>query len=613
MKYSKLFGKTVRNAPKDATFVSHQLLYRAGFIREVTSGRYILTPLGLRVEQKIIEIIDREMESIGSQRVILPTLHPVEVWQATHRDEAWGEDLMKLKDRRGAELVVGATAEGLMVELLKMFKPTYKELPIVVHQFSQKFRDELRARGGLLRLREFLMKDAYSFAADEEQFLQTYYDQYHAYERIAKKLDLNAIPVLADSGALGGDFCHEFMVPVESGEDRILACDQCDYKANKERAEFVREEVNPGEEEKALETVAQPEWVQTTEDNEKHYGLPSSRFLKNVVYKNHKGKIIIAVIRGDLDVNEIKLTRLIGEGELLPATDEDLKKLGTRSGWVHSWGHNGAFYVGDLSLKTVKNFIGGQKEKETDTVNVNFGRDFNVELLGDIALAPVGAVCQKCGKGYLKELKTMEFGHCFKYDDFYTKAQGGTYVDKDGKEKYLQMGAYGIGVERALALIVETHHDGRGIVWPEAVAPYKVHLIEISTPSRHSDSFGYAQDRLRGGSTDPSTPATPPLRMTQTSMEVTRRGGLGMTTDVPGIVESVYEQLNEAGIEVLYDDREGVSAGEKFADADLIGLPLRLVVSEKSLTAGGVEVKKRNEDKPTIIPLNELLKFMSKL
>ncbi|MEK7611574.1 MAG: proline--tRNA ligase, partial [Patescibacteria group bacterium] len=567
MRYSKLFGKTVRNAPKDATFISHQLLFRAGYIREVVAGRYILTPLGLRVEQKIIGIIDGEMEKIGSQRVILPTLHPLEIWQATHRDTAWGEDLMKLKDRRGAELVVGATAEGLMVELVKMFNPTYKDLPIVIHQFSQKFRDELRARGGLLRLREFLMKDAYSFATDEESFLKTYYDQYHAYERIAERLDLKAVPVLADSGALGGDFCHEFMVPVSSGEDRILACDKCDYKANVEKAEFVRDEVNMSESEKPLEKVSQPEWVETMADNEKHYGLPARRFLKNVVYKTGKGKIIIAVIRGDLDINERKLVRLIGEGELRPATEPDLKKLGTRSGWVHSWGHPGAFYVGDHSLKTVRNFIGGQKEKETDMVNVNYGRDFKVELLGDIALAPSGAGCPKC-QGQLQELKTMEFGHCFKYDDFYTKAQGGTFVDKDGKEKFMQMGAYGIGVERALALIVETHHDGRGIIWPAAVSPYQVHLINLNSKFVIPNSEG--KD--------------------------------GITNNESGIrAEEVYEQLNGAGIEVLYDDRDGVSAGEKFADADLIGIPVRLVVSEKSLAGGGVEWKLRNSQETKIV------------
>lgn len=566
MKYSRLLFKTTRTAPKDAQMLSHQLLYRAGFIREVVAGRYILTPLGLRVLQKIIRLVDEEMEKIGSLRVILPTLHPLEVWQKTHRDAAWGEGLMKIKDRRGMELALGATAEGLMVELIKMFRPTYKDLPIVVHQFSQKFRDELRARGGLIRLREFLMKDAYSFAADEEQFMKTYWDQYHAYERIAARLGLAVVAVEADSGPLGGDFCHEFMVLNDSGEDRILVCSQCDYKANAEKAEFVREPVNLEEKVEPLKVIEQPEWVMSMADNEKHYGLPSSRFLKNVVYKTAKGRIVIVVIRGDLDVNEAKLTRLLGGQALLPATDEDLEKLGSKSGWVHSWGHKGVLYVGDTSLETVHNFIGGQKEKTTDTTNVNYGRDFKVEKMGDIALAPVGAGCGKCGKGKLEERQAIEFGHCFKYDDFYTKAHDGVFTDKDGKEKLLQMGAFGIGIERALALVVEVHHDEKGIIWPKSVAPFQVHLMEVGSQKE----------------------------------------------EVGSSAEDIYRRLTTRGVEVLYDDREDVSAGVKFADADLLGLPLRLVVSEKSLSTGGVEWKERGKEEIKIVPADQLVEEVAR-
>lgn len=540
--------------------VSHQLLYRAGFIREVIAGRYILTPFGFRVLRKIIGVIDAEMEKIGSQRVILPTLHPIEIWKATHRDEVWGEGLMRLKDRRGADLVLGATAEGLMVELVKMFTPTYKDLPIVVHQFSQKFRDELRARGGLLRLREFMMKDAYSFAGDEAQFMETYNDQLKAYERIAGTLGLSVIPVEADSGALGGDFCHEFMVLNDNGDDRIFICDRCGYKANLEKAKFIRENINEHEKEEPLKIVQQPEWVKTMADNEKHYKLPANRFLKNVVYKTNKGELIIVVLRGDLDVNEVKLEKLVNKGPLHPATEVDLGSIGTRAGWVHSWGHK-ATYVGDLSLKTVKNFIGGQKSKDSDAINVNFDRNFKVDILGDVALAFAGAICGECERGKLMEKRTIEFGHCFKYDDFYTKAQGGVFTDKDGKEKLLQMGAFGIGVERAMALIVESNHDEKGITWPEGVAPYKIHLISL----RSEDS------------------------------------------NVKKTAEKIYSDLEKAGIEVLFDDREDVSAGVKFSDSDLIGIPYRVVVSEKSLLAGGIELKKRKESESKIVTQDELL------
>ena len=556
MLYSRLFGQSVRQAAKDAVLISHQLLYRAGFVRDLCAGRFMLTPLGSRVEQKIVQIIDEEMAAIGSQRVSVPTFHPLGLWQATHRDEAFGEGLTQVADRRGAKFAVGATAEAVMVEFVKKFSPSWRHLPLVIHQFSPKFRDELRVRGGLIRAREFLMKDAYSFAADEKSFLATYWDQYHAYEKIAKRLDIKVIPVEADSGALGGDFCHEFIFPCDTGEDTIFIC-PCGYAANREKAEFVRENINLKDKILPLKIVDQPEWVKTTEDNVKHYHLPKSRFLKNVVYKAIKGEIIIAVIRGDLDINEAKLTKAVGRGELRPAADQDLQKLGTKTGWVHSWGHQ-AKYVGDLSLTTVKNFIGGQKGKVTDSINVNYGRDFQCDFLADIAEAKNGFVCAKCRKNKLKAQKGIEFGHVFKYDDFYTKAMGGTFTDKDGKEKFLQMGAFGIGIGRAIAILVEAHHDDRGIIWPKSVAPYQAHLIGVNRES-----------------------------------SIAKRQA------------EVYETLTEAGIEVLWDDREEVSAGEKFANADLIGLPVRLVISPK--TGNKIEYKKRDSDRIEILSLDQIV------
>lgn len=560
MRYSQLFGKTIRKAPKEAVLESHKLLYRAGFIRDLSAGRYLLTPLGYRVFEKIVRIIDEEMKAIGGQRVLTPTLHPLELWQATHRDEAFGEGLMQVKDRRGAKFAIGATAEAVMTEFVKKFHPSWKDLPVVIYQFSQKFRDELRARGGLVRVREFLMKDSYSFSADEESFMKTYYDHYHAYERIAERLGIKVIPVEADSGALGGDFCHEFITPCDYGEDIILTC-ECGYRANKEKAEFVREEINLSEKEKPFQIIEQPEWVETMEENVKHYKLPKSRFLKNVVYKTPKGKIIIAVIRGDLEINEAKLTKAVGEGELTPAAEEDLLKIGTRSGWVHCWGHP-AKYVGDLSLKTVKNFIGGQKEKLTDSINVNYGRDFTCEVLADIAEAKEGFICLRCKKGKLKVVRGIEFGHVFKYDDFYSKAMEATFTDKDGQEKFLLMGAYGIGIERAMAIIVESHHDEKGIVWPKSVSPYQAHLVELASK--------------------------------QQSSKVSKMNA-----------EEIYKKLCETGIEVLYDDREDVSAGEKFADADLIGIPARLVVSEKS--GDKIEWKERDKEKTELLTLEGVI------
>ncbi|MFH1840597.1 MAG: proline--tRNA ligase [Candidatus Shapirobacteria bacterium] len=560
MLYSKLFGKTVREAPKGALLASHKLLYRAGFVRDLCAGRLMLTPLGERVEQKIIQIIDEEMAAIGSQRVTVPTFHPLELWQATHRDEAFGAGLTQVTDRRGAKFAVGATAEAVMVEFVKKFSPSWRDLPIVIHQFSNKFRDELRVRGGLIRAREFLMKDAYSFTADEKSFLKTYQDQYRAYEKIAQRLEIEVVSVEADSGALGGDFCHEFIFLCDQGEDFILAC-SCGYAANREKAEFVRDQINFQDEILPLKIVDQPEWVETMADNVKHYRLPESRFLKNVVYKTIKGKIIIAVVRGDLDINLAKLTKVVGRGELQPAEEADLKKIGTKTGWVHSWGHQ-AEYVGDLSLTTVKNFIGGQKEKATDALNVNYGRDFECAILADIAEAKGGYLCAKCQKHQLKTQRGIEFGHIFKYDDFYTKAMKGVFTDKDGQQKFLQMGAFGIGVGRAMAIVVEAHHDEKGIIWPKAIAPYQAHLIEVSAKD---------ESALGGKS---------------------------------------YEELSKMGIEVLWDDREDVSAGEKFANADLIGLPVRLVVSVK--TGDKIEWKERNQDKNELISPAEVVKRLRK-
>lgn len=553
MRYSRLFGKTVREAPKDAVLASHKLLYRAGYIRDLVAGRYMFTPLGFRVIEKIIKIIDEEMRAIGGERVSTPTLHPLGLWQATHRDQAFGESLMRVKDRRGAWFAIGATAEAVMVEFVKKFKPSWKDLPIIIYQFSQKFRDELRARGGLVRVREFVMKDSYSFAADDKSFMKTYWDHYHAYEKIAKKLGIEVIPVEAESGALGGEFCHEFIFPCDCGEDTIFVC-ECGYAANRERAEFVRRDVNLKEEEKPLEIVEQPEWVESMEDNVKHYKLPKNRFLKNVVYKSAKGTTIIAVIRGDLEVNEAKLTRVVGEGELKPASEEDLKEIGTRPGWVHCWGHKGARYIGDLSLKTVKNFIGGQKEKTTDSINVNYGRDFECEILADIADAKEGFVCAKCRKAKLKMVRGIEFGHVFKFGHFYTEAMNGTFIDKDGQEKLLHMGSYGIGIERAMAIVVEAHHDEKGIVWPKSVAPFAAHLVGLNSQR----------------------------------------------------ASKVYKELERKGIEVLYDDREDASAGVKFADADLIGIPVRLVVSEK--TGEKIEYKERDKKESEVLDFEEVVK-----
>lgn len=562
MRYSKLFGKTVKSIPRDLTATSHKLLYKGGFIRQMSAGRYSFLPLGIIVWKRIYDVIEKHLQAIESQLLLTPTLHPIEFWTATNRDKAFGPEMLVVDDHHGATFAIGATAEGMMVELVKKFNPSYRDLPIRIHQYSQKFRDEKRPRGGLLRVREFTMKDAYSFDVSEEKMMESYWAYHHAYERIFAELDLSAVPVEADSGAIGGDFNHEFIVPAEMGEGTAFKCTHCDYKAHEDRAEFKPKMINPDDELKDIEIIKQPEWVQTMDDNVKHYGLEKTRFLKNVVYKDENGRIIIAILRGDLDANPAKIKRVLNLDSLTEADETDLQKLGTKPGYVHSWGHKDAIFVGDLSLETVHNFIGGQKEETTDSINVNFKRDFDTQYFGDIAMAYEGALCRKCTKGNLHQFKGIEVGHVFKFDHFYSKPMGGMFVDQDGSQKPMWMGSYGIGLGRLMATIVETHYDEKGITWPNVVSPFHIHLISLN---QEKQIFKRAQ--------------------------------------------ALYEKWTKQGKEVLWDDRENVTPGEKFADADLIGIPLRVIISGKTEAENVVEIKRRTEAKPFFISLDEIEKI----
>lgn len=563
MKYSKLFGKTVKTESKDAFNTSHRYLLKGGFIRPLGAGRYTFLPLGMKVRNKVVNVIREEIEKTGAQEIIIPTLHPIDLWKRTHREEKFGESLMRVKDRRGAEFALGATGEAVMMDLVNQFSPSYRDLPINIYQFSQKFRDETRAKGGLLRVREFLMKDGYSFHISEEEFMNTYKAYWDAYLKIADKFDLDVEVVESDSGALGGEQSHEFMVISDVGEDILMKCDKCGYTANIEKAEFVRNIVNLDEDMKDFEMIEQPEWVETMDDNVKHYKLPKERFLKNVVYKDSKGRIIIGVIRGDLQISETKLAKVAHvSGTMEPATDEDLISIGTKRGWVHCWGHD-AVYVGDLSLKTVRNFIGGQKGERTDSINVNYGRDFECDYFGDIAEAVNDSLCTKCNGGKLKSAKCIEFGNIFNLGTTYSDSLDGDFMDKDGKPKKIWMGSYGMGIGRAMATIIETHNDDKGMIWPKSVAPFDVHIISLS------------QD--------------------DAVIEKT---------------EELYNQLTSDGVEVLWDDRKDSSAGEKFADADLIGIPLQIIIGTRSLEKESFECKVRKDHCKVEMGYEEVLEFV---
>jgi len=561
MKQSELFGKTVKSIPLDIKNPSNRYLYQGGFIRQIAAGRYAYLPLGFRVWNKVLNIIQEEMEKIGSQRVITPTLQPIEFWKTTNRDKAFGELMMIVDDHHGSTFAIGGTAEAQMVELVKKFKPSHKDLPIIIHQISNKFRDEKRPRGGLLRLREFTMKDAYSFCRTEKEQLDIYYKFYKAYENICKRLDLKAIAVEAVSGALGGKLCHEFMVLSDFGEDKIFICDKCNYAANNERVEFVRDDINSKDKMLSLKDVYQPANVDTIEQMSKFFKVPKNRILKDVLYKGSDNKYYVLIIRGDLDVNEIKLARELNIDYVEPASEEDLKKLGTIHGSVPVKELKGVHFFGDLSLKTVKNFTGGYKreKKELEWQNTNLNRDFKVEKLIDVAGAKNGDICGKCKKGKLQEKKAIELGHVFNQELFYTKPHHAYFTDKDGKEKVMWMGAYGIGIDRAMATVVEISHDDKGIVWPKQIAPFTVHLIALNTDKKIENQS-----------------------------------------------DKIYEILKKNNTEVLYDDRD-VAPGVKFVDADIIGIPLRIVVSEKTLKKQSVEFKKRNEKEVKIVKIKDIL------
>lgn len=572
MRYSQLFGKTVYTEQKGSKLVGNQLLLRAGYIRESTAGRYFLLPLGWRVHEKIKLIIKDEMDKTGAQEMISPVLHPLELWKETNRTNTTGFELMKVTDRRGAEFALGGTAEEMFVDVVRGFQLSYKDLPFNIYQFSTKFRDELRARGGLLRVREFVMKDAYSFDVDEDRFKKVYEQMAKTYSTIFERVGLKTHRVDADNGYIGGEYCHEYQVEHAEGEGRYFMTEDELYVAHEDVATFDYEMKNPEEEVKDFEIIDQPKWVQSMEDNIKHYGEPKWRYLKNFVYRTTQGDVVIVSIRGDLEVNKTKVEHVLDlVGQLSDATEDDLKAIGTKHGYVHCWGHEfveprksvdgsrdcKVIYVADESLKFVKNFIGGQKEDLTDSSNVNYRRDFEHEVEGEVAMAQDGFVRQ--GKKLI-EKRGIEVGNIFQLGYHYSSLMdGAVFVDSDGKSKPYYMGCYGIGLGRTMATVAEKYHDERGLKWPEQIAPFDAHLVSL----------------------------------------------MGMEEEA----RKMHDDLTQSGIDVLWDDRD-ISPGAKFADADLIGNPVRLVLSKRN--EGKVEWKERNSSEVILMTESEVIEKLTK-
>jgi len=552
MKYSRLFGKTSYGEQKGSEMISHQLLLRGGFIRESVAGRYFFLPLGMRVHDKIKAIIKEEMDAAGAQEMISPVLHPLELWAETNRTNTTGFELMRVKDRRGAEFALGGTAEEMFVDVVRKFNLSYKDLPINVYQFSTKFRDEQRARGGLLRVREFVMKDAYSFHTDVEDFKKEYDIMGKTYTKIFERVGLTAIPVEADNGYIGGEYCHEYQVVHPEGEGRFFVTDDNSYIAHEDIAKIDKSVGVKMGDIATCEAMIEREAVRgpKMEDGVKLHGIALPHHIKSVLYVDNNGRRIVAVIRGDLQVNETKLQHVTGGVPLRTATDEEITALGTTAGFIGPVGLKDVTVVADDSLVGSVNMCTGANATNRDLMHVCYGRDWKAEIEADVTEAFDGAIAPN-GQ-VLHEKRGIEVGNIFQLGLHYTNLmKNAVFVDRDGKTKPYYMGCYGIGLCRTLATIVEMHHDDRGIIWPASVAPYQVHLVSLRG----------AEDRA----------------------------------------EVVYQTLQDQGIEVLWDERD-ISPGVKFADADLLGMPVRLVVSPR--TAENVEFKLRTEKEVEVLSLD---------
>ena len=566
MRVSKLFGKTQREDPAEAELASHKLMLRAGMIHQVGSGIYSYLPLAWRSLRKIEQIIREEMDAAGGQEVRLSVLQPSELWDATGRTEAFGDDLFTLQDRRDRTLVVAPTHEEELTNMVKANVGSYRDLPKLLYQIHTKFRDEPRPRGGLIRVREFDMKDAYSFDAGDEGLAESYDRMVEAYKAIYRRAGMQVIQVEADSGAIGGKDSHEFILLADAGEDTVVVCEECGYAANVEKAVF-RKAPNPEEDPTELEEIHTP-GVRTIEELARFVGVPESKTIKAVFYAID-GEVAVVAIRGDLDVNEVKLTRATGAGELQLATPQQVKAAGLVSGSASPVGLSDIFdirVIADDSVGLGSNFVVGANKEDYHLKNANYPRDFEADVVADIALAQEGYECVDCDGGKMVARRGIEVGHVFKLGTGYSETMGALFSTETDEQKPVTMGCYGIGLGRLLAAAIEQHHDERGIVFPATIAPYHVYLAALNFDK----------------------------------------------PDVKEAAEALEAQLEAIGVEVLFDDR-AESAGVKLNDADLVGLPVRVVVSPRNLKEGVVEVKARDEDEPVKVAQDQAAPTIRKM
>ncbi|GAC1699679.1 MAG: proline--tRNA ligase [Candidatus Limnocylindrales bacterium] len=548
MRQSTLFGRTLREAPAGAETPGHQLMLRAAIARPIAAGLYSWLPLGFRVMKKVERIIREEMDRIGCQEILMPVLTPAELWQETGRWEALEPITFRTVDHNGREFMMSYTHEELVTAHARSEILSYRQLPVMVYHFQSKGRDEARPRAGLLRVREFVMKDAYSFDKDEAGLERSYALQHEAYVRIFKRLGLEAVSVESDTGAMGGDVAHEFQVLTDVGEDSIIVCGSCDYRANLERA--TRRITPPGPVEAAAPEIVETPGTTTIEALEALLGLPADAFLKTLVLRAG-GAVVAVVLPGDREANQAKLRKLLGVPQIVFASDAEIAAAGGVAGYLGPDKLRVRTIV-DTSVEA-RGYIAGANRTGAHRRNVVPGRDFGDAERADVHDVRAGDACPRCG-GELALRRGVEVGNIFAFSTYYSEKMGATYLAEDGTRKPLIGGSYGIGVGRAVQTIIETRHDAQGIVWPFAVAPFEVHVVSL-----------------------PANDETVRAR-----------------------ADELVADLERQGIEVLYDDRDE-SAGVKFADADLIGIPFRVTVSRRSLKGDQIELKPRDANEPELV------------
>ena len=564
MRLSHLFFTTLRDDPADAEMPSHRLLLRAGYVRQLGSGIYSLLPLGKRVNDRVEQVIREEQDRIGAQEMEMPVVHPADIWKASGRYQAIGPELGRFKDRNGRDMVLAMTHEEVVGLLLADIVKSYRQLPMQVYHFQTKWRDEPRSRGGLIRVREFVMKDAYSIDRDEAGLDKSYWDQHRAYVRTFERLGLETIAVSSDVGMMGGSLAHEFMVLNPAGEDVLVLCENGDFAANRQIAVIPKPEP-PAEDPLPLEETATP-GTTTIATLAAFLGVGEDRTAKAAFFVTGDGRLVTAIVRGDHEVNETKLVNAVAAvGGVRPATVEEIKAAGMEPGYGSPIGaHDTVVVVDDLVAKS-PNLVAGANREGYHYRNVNVGRDFTPDIVADITNVQSGAACPRCGRPLVLR-NGIEVGNIFKLGTKYTEAFGSTYLGEDGKQHPIVMGSYGIGVGRNVACIVEEHHDDKGIIWPAEVAPYAAHLVSI------------------GGAMEPQ---------------------------VLEVAERLHSLAAEAGPrhEILWDDRDE-SPGVKFTDAELLGMPWILTVSPRSLAAGGIEVTERATGERSTRPIDEVERML---